>query len=220
MILNLLVAILPFSFGKTLLYDNDRLFMPVYPFIAALAGIGFGWLIGWIRKYLAGRKHSALVVPLSLILGMALLFPQSLAIVRLYPNLLSYFSEGVGGLRGATRMGLETTYWCETYAAAIPYINAHANPGDTIWTQAWSYDVLKYYQKIGRLRRDVVVLNIGMGFFDFKSADWYILESRQTQYGEYGADRYLPFQVLSNQVPVYVLDYQGVPLMELYGRIK
>ena len=220
LIINLLVAILPFSFGKTLLYDNDRLFMPVYPFIAALAGIGFGWLIGWIRKYLAGRKHPSLVVPLSLILGVTLLVPQSLETVRLYPHLLSYFSEGVGGLRGATRMGLETTYWCETYAAAIPFINAHANPGDTVWTQAWSFDVLKYYQKIGRLRRDVVVLNIGMGYFDFKAADWYILESRQTQYGEYGADRYLPFQVLSGQVPVYVLDYQGVPLMELCGHIQ
>jgi hypothetical protein len=117
-------------------------------------------------------------------------------------------------------MGLETTYWCETYAAAIPYINAHATPGDTIWTQAWSFDVLKYYQKIGRLRRDVVVLNVGMGYLDFKSVDWYILDFRQTQYGEYGAERYLPFQVLSSQTPVYELEYQGIPLMKLFGRIK
>ena len=71
-------------------------------------------------------------------------------------------------------------------------INAHANPGDTIWTQAWSYDVLKYYQKIGRLRRDVVVLNIGMGYFDFKSADWYILDYRQTQYGNMARSAIFP----------------------------
>jgi hypothetical protein len=50
--------------------------------------------------------------------------------------------------------------------------------------------------------------------------DWYILDFRQTQYGEYGAERYLPFQVLSSQTPVYELEYQGIPLMKLFGRIK
>jgi hypothetical protein len=79
--------------------------------------------------------------------------------------------------------------------------------------------VLKYYQKIGRLRRDVVVLNIGMGYFDFKTADWYILDYRQTQYGEYGAERYLPLKVLSTQTPVFEVVLQGVPLMRLYGQI-
>jgi hypothetical protein len=220
LIINLLIAILPFSFGKTLLYDNDRLFMPVYPFIAALAGIGFGWLISGIRKVLGGLKRPALAGATGLLLGAALLLPQSLSAAKLYPHLLSYYAEGVGGLPGATRMGLETTYWCETYAAAIPYINAHANPGDTIWTQAWSFDVLKYYQKIGRLRRDVVVLNVGMGPFNFRDVDWYILDYRQTQYGEYGADRYLPLQILKTQTPVYELIYQEVPLMKLYERLK
>ncbi len=63
LIINLLVAILPFSFGKTLLYDNDRLFMPVYPFIAALAGIGFGWLTTQIRKLCGTYESSIMVYP-------------------------------------------------------------------------------------------------------------------------------------------------------------
>jgi 4-amino-4-deoxy-L-arabinose transferase-like glycosyltransferase len=220
LIINLLVAILPFSFGKTLLYDNDRLFMPVYPFLAALAGIGFGWLLGGIRKVLGNRKRPTLAGAIGLLLGIALLLPQSLSAVKLFPHLLSYYSEGVGGLPGATRMGLETTYWCETYAAAIPYINAHANPGDTIWTQDWSFGVLKYYQEIGRLRRDVVVLNVGMGPFDFRDVDWYILDYRQTQYGEGGEKRYMPLYILSAQTPVYEVDYQGIPLMKLYEHLK
>jgi 4-amino-4-deoxy-L-arabinose transferase-like glycosyltransferase len=220
MIVNALVAILPFAFGKALLYDNDRLFMPVYPFLAALAGIGFGWLFDTIRKALAGRLKPALVGASGFILGVALLLPQSLSAASLYPHLLSYYSESVGGLPGATRMGLETTYWCETYVSALQYINAHASPGDTIWTQAWSFDVLKYYQKIGRLRQDVKVLNIGMGYFNFKDADWYIFEYRQSQYGFESPERYLPLKVLSAQTPVVELDYQGIPLMKLYGHLK
>jgi hypothetical protein len=220
LIINALVAILPFMFGKMLLYDNDRLFMPVYPFIAGLAGIGFGWLVKGIRKVLDGRVRPALAGMAGLLLGIALLLPQSLSAVNLYPHLLSYYSESVGGLPGATRMGLETTYWCETYASALPYINAHASPGDTIWTQAWSFGVLEYYQQIGRLRSDVVVLDVGMGYLDFKDVDWYIFEYRQSQYGEWGAEHYLPLKVLSTQTPVYEVVHQGIPLMKLYGRLK
>ncbi len=220
MVVNALVAILPFAFGKALLYDNDRLFMPVYPFLAALAGIGFGWLLDGIRKILAGRVKPLLAGASGLLLGIALLLPQSLAAAKLYPHLLSYYSESVGGLPGATRMGLETTYWCETYVTALPYINAHASPGDTIWTQDWSFDVLKYYQKIGRLRSDVVVLTVGMGYFNFRNVDWYIFEYRQSQYGPPGEARYYPLQILKTQTPVFEVVHQGVPLMKLYGHLK
>jgi 4-amino-4-deoxy-L-arabinose transferase-like glycosyltransferase len=220
LLLNALVAILPFTFGKTLLYDSDRLFMPVYPFLAALAGIGFGWLVGRIKATMAGGKHRTLAAPASLLLAIGLLLPQSISAAKQYPHLLAYYSESVGGLPGATRIGFETTYWCETYAAALPYINEHASSGDTIWTQAWSYDVLKYYQKIGRLRSDVVVLMVGMGYLDFMDVDWYIFEYRQSQYGEGGEKFYHPLKVLSNQTPVFELDYQGIPLMKLYGRIR
>ena len=218
--MNVLVAILPFTFGKALLYDNDRLFMPVYPFLAGLAGIGFGWLLGWIRKALDGRVRPVLAGATSLLLGVALLLPQSLSAANLFPHLLSYYSESVGGLPGATRMGFETTYWCETYVSALPYINAHANPGDTIWTQAWSFDVLKYYQKIGRLRSDVVVLMVGMGYFDYKDVDWFIFEYRQSQFGFDGPERYLPLKLLKTQTPVFEVVHQGIPLMKLYGHLK
>jgi 4-amino-4-deoxy-L-arabinose transferase-like glycosyltransferase len=220
LIVNVVVAILPFTFGKMLLYDSDRLFMPVYPFLAALAGIGFGWLLDGIRKVLANRKRSALALPAGLLLGIALLLPQTMSAANQYPHLLSYYAEGVGGVRGAARLGLETTYWCETYAAALPYINAHAEAGDTIWTQAWSFDVLKYYQKIGQLRSDVIVLNVGMGYLELKDVDWFIFEYRQTQYGLAGEARYLPLKLLKAQTPVLELDYQGIPLMKLYGRLK
>ncbi|MBN2676588.1 MAG: glycosyltransferase family 39 protein [Anaerolineaceae bacterium] len=220
LLINALVAILPFTFGKQMLYDNDRLFMPVYPFIASLAAIGFGLLLTWIRKLLAGWKRPALAAPVSLLLGAALLLPQSLSAVSLYPHLLSYYSESVGGLPGATRLGFETTYWCETYVSALPYINEHASPGDTIWTQDWSFEVLKYYQKIGRLRPDVVVLKVGWGNLNFFNIDWYIFEYRQTQYGKAGAEYYQPLQILQDQIPIYEVIHQGIPLMRLYGRIK
>jgi 4-amino-4-deoxy-L-arabinose transferase-like glycosyltransferase len=231
LILSAMVSISPFLAGKSLLYDNDRLFMPVYPFLAALAGIGFGWILDYLRKRLKSLKRPALILPINLLLGLVLLAPQSVAMASLYPNLLSYYSEVVGGLPGATKLGLETTYWCETFSAAFPFINDHARPGDTIWAEPWSFDVLIYYQMHGQLRKDVFILNdqyassvfgpqapqptIGNIF----TADWIIFEYRQSQYGGSEQD-YLPRQLLKDRKPVYRLSHQGVPLMDLYGRIK
>ena len=227
LILSVLASISPFLLGKSLLYDNDRLFMPVYPFLAALAGIGFGWLLQGLRSLLVRLQRPALALPLSLLLGLALLLPQSVAMSRQFPHLLSYYSEGVGGLPGATRLGLETTYWCETYATALPYLNAHAKPGDTIWIEPWSYDVLFYYQLHGQLRPDLRILNpepalsiLGTSAPQpvtgtIYSADWIIFQYRQTQYGPAGLKSPL-LALLKNKTPVFELSYQGMPLMRLY----
>ncbi|PKN92154.1 MAG: glycosyl transferase [Chloroflexi bacterium HGW-Chloroflexi-6] len=225
------VSILPFLFGKSLLYDNDRLFMPVYPFLAALAGVGFAWAQGKARKLAEQVRRPGLALPISLLLAILALTPQSLAMVRQYPHLLSYYSESVGGLSGATKLGLETTYWCETYASALPYINAHASPGDKIWIEPWSYDVLLYYQRIGMLREDVLILNPYLAFSilgldgpqpvigRFGNADWYIFQYRQTQYN-WDGEQYPPLQTLESNSPVYEVIQDGIPLMRLYGKLK
>jgi 4-amino-4-deoxy-L-arabinose transferase-like glycosyltransferase len=231
LIISALVSISPFLIGKSLLYDDDRLFMPVYPFLATLAGIGFGWIVDGLSQLMGRLKRPALSVPLSLLFGVAMLFPQAMTMATLYPHLLSYYSESVDGLRGATKMGLETTYWCETYAAALPYINAHAHPGDSIWIEPGSFDVLLYYQMHGQLRKDVHILTdplsisvLGQPEFhpidgNIFAADWIIFAYHQSGYGPMG-ENYLPLKVIKSRSPVVEVSYQGVPLMDLYTRIK
>jgi 4-amino-4-deoxy-L-arabinose transferase-like glycosyltransferase len=225
LIISAFISISPFIFGRILLYDGERLFMPVFPFLAALAGIGFGWLVTSMEKLLKRVKQPRLTIPVAFIIGMALLTPQVVSLLELYPHLLSYYSEGVGGLPGATQLGLETTYWNETLAAAIPYINTHAKPGDSIWVEDKA--VFVYYQKIGRLDPDVWFLSKypvsvpgKKGYGLFGEADWYVFTYRQSQYGPGGEKNYLPLQILETQTPVYQISYQGIPLMKVYGKLK
>ena len=69
-------------------------------------------------------------------------------------------------------MGLESTYWCETYTEALEYLNANAQAGDTVWVDPWSHDVMVYYQMHGRLRHDVYISvphNLSLTLFEQES---------------------------------------------------
>lgn len=231
LILSALVPMLALASGKTLVYDNDRLMMVTYPFLACLAGVGFNWLVtrwqGFAQRFSRPIYRG---LGLAVLIGLAFA-PQVVSMVRLYPHLLSYYGESVGGLPGATRMGLETTYWCETYSLALPFLNEQAEKGDNIWADPWSHDVLIYYQTQGRLREDLVILSPGyivsilgpdapdpvvkpMG-----SADWFLFQHRQTVLGPQLENSGI-LKTLAKQTPVFEYAFDGVPVFTLYQAAK
>jgi 4-amino-4-deoxy-L-arabinose transferase-like glycosyltransferase len=234
--INALVPLLALTTGKSMVYDNDRLFMPAFIFFAALAGMGFGWLAAGIRRAAGRMRQPRLAAPAAVLAAGLFFLPQCISLVRLYPHLLSYYSETVGGLPGAARLGLETTYWCESYAAAIPYLNEHARPGDTIWVDPWSHNVMIYYQLHGRLRDDVQIAFPPFSQSDLfpeygaptaathDGSDFVVVQYRQTTIGSTtenpGSDSFSPHpdsEWLDAHEPEFQLVYDGVPIMEIYS---
>ena len=236
--LNVLVPILALATGKSMAYDNERLLMHIFPFLAALAGTGFDWLLTGIR-WAAGRlERPRWVVPVTGLAIVLAFLPQSISLVRLYPHLLSYYSETVGGIPGAARLGLETTYWCETYSAALPYLNEHVKPGDMIWVDPLSQNVMVYYQLHGRLRGDVKIAYSPYApnwpfVYDaygpptpatHSTSDWIVLQYRQTlmESTRENPDRHFfsphpDLQWTSTHKLQYQLSQDGVPIMEIYS---
>jgi hypothetical protein len=219
-----LVSLLALSTGKSMVYDNERLAMPAFPFLASLAGRGFVAMVEGLRA-LGQRGRYTFTRP-AVAMGLAITSftpPVVIAAVQ-YPSLLSYYSAAVGGLPIAARLGLEHTYWCETYAAALPYLNEQAPRGGLIWIEEWSHDVLLYYQKIGRLRSDLRVTS-GEGarsvfgaavaqpiHAPISDADIAIIQYRQTGFGQI-----IP-SYIADRAAVYRVVYWGVPVMEIYRR--
>jgi 4-amino-4-deoxy-L-arabinose transferase-like glycosyltransferase len=230
-VLMLLIAAVPIAIlatGKLLTFDNDRFLIPSMPFLAALAGFGFGWLMHGLHLLLRRFQIPALAHVLTGILGLLLIASPINNMILLYPHLLSYYSEGVGGIPGAYSLGLESTYWCETYKDALGYINQNAAPGDTIWVESNSYIVLEYYQLHGLLRDDVrLILPTGDSSLfgldtivfakqGYTQADFVIFQYRQTQFHD---DNYHSLDLkewLKDRTPVYRLERMGVALMDIY----
>lgn len=88
-------------------YDGERLFLHVFPAWAIMAGLGFDDL--WQR---ARRRWQRV--------GLAVfLAAQGYGLITTFPCGLSYYNGLVGGLSGATRRGLEPTYWGDSLTSGF-----------------------------------------------------------------------------------------------------
>jgi len=211
LILNALAPLLFAASGLQASYSGERHFIPTYPYLACLAGVGFGlalstMLSAWQRAY-PGRRPGGVRTALILLLGL-LLVPPGLAIAQVHPYELSYYSELVGGMRGAASKGMETTFWCETYKDALPYLNRSAAPGAAVWAE--NPFVLRLYQSYGVLRQDLQVT--GGDVVSPLAADYAVIQMRQTSF------QYTPevARILRDETPVFSLQESGVALMHVF----
>ena len=119
------------------------------------------------------------------------------------PYYLAYFNQMVGGPLGAKQKGFESTYWLDAITPdMIKAINREIPPNGRMARWGIPDDVLSFYQKQGLLRRDI-------GWDpDVTPADTYILA--------YARQGFIPsFQKFEKLMPVYEVNFQGVPLVKL-----
>ncbi len=229
--LNALVPLIILATGKSLAYDDDRLFMPAFPFLAALAGVGFSWLVYLLKLFFQRIHRPMFAALLSAAAAVLFLITPILGIITFYPHLLSYYSESVGGLSGAAKLGLETTYWSESYREAVDYINQNAHGGDSVWVEPATYDILVYDQLHGILRDDVfiaitydtnpqTVFGTSVPFHEvavsYTQATFVIIQYHQSYLYDSNGQPIDVTKWMANQTPAYRIERQGVPIMDIY----
>ncbi|HSJ85843.1 MAG TPA: glycosyltransferase family 39 protein [Anaerolineales bacterium] len=213
-------SVVIFTSGAGQVFDDERFMMPAFPYVAALAGIGFVRSVQAMEPFLSNRRIQLQRPLLIAIMVVVTFVPHLLLAYDLYPHLLSYYSEVIGGAYGASVLRLETTYWCDTYSEVLSYLNTHTKPGDVVWAEC--LDVLIYYQLHGQLRPD---LQIALGpdaqsaFPDFrlnpstfKEADYVVIQSRQS--GFYTALR----AWMQTRKPIYEFKYRSLRLIGVYAQ--
>jgi 4-amino-4-deoxy-L-arabinose transferase-like glycosyltransferase len=229
--LNALVPMAILVVGQSLMFDDDRLFMPAFPFLAALAGAGFSWLVHLLRLAFQRIRRPVLATVFSAAAAILFLITPVLGIATFYPHWLSYYSESVGGLSGAAKLGLETTYWGESYLEAVKYINRNAKPGDSVWVEPGTYDILVYYQLHGILRDDVniaitydnnppTVFGTSVPFHwvavPYTQATFVLVQYRQSYLYDRDGQPTDVAKWMANLAPAYRVERQGVPILDVY----
>ena len=235
-LLGILTVVGYYMLPITAIHDQERLLLPAFLQLAVLAGGGFALLYAWLARRMAAwlRRRDAGFgrIARSLLgvgLGVLLLLPGLLGIIRLHPFELSYYSEPVGGASGAQRLGMETTYYASTYGHFLPELN-ELPAGSKLWVMPNSWDVMYYYQRNGLLRDDLVLLRPpGWGsFYDdtgvlsaeggLESADYALIDRRQTTFNDTIPEYAIQLEWAAGKPEIARLERDGVLLAALYSQ--
>jgi len=142
-------------------YDGVRLFLPVFPFLAALAGIGIAH--AWTHLSRIRRRGPVVAV------GVAALALLIAPLVLLHPYPLAYYNGLIGGPWGADRLGMETVYWNESFNENVLRVVGQALPeGGRVALAGVGSQVDDLYRAAGLWPEKVQVT-------DFEKGDWNLL---------------------------------------------
>jgi hypothetical protein len=192
-------------------HDGVRLFLPSFAFLAALAGVGCGEVFAWAaRRWPSHRRGTWLAVAATI-----LLFAGSGSSLLWYaPQWLSYYNLLIGGLPGATALGMEPTYYWDGLDRSVrDWLAEHTGPGEKVYFAAAPPENL-------RLMRRWKMLGCATQYDDSPgSFRWYVLQDRPS--GWQPADRRLIEEFRPAHVKTIRAGGWGpwrldVPLVEVY----
>ncbi len=171
-------------------HDGVRQFLPAFGMLALLAGLGAGVVVSRF-----GKLGRALVAG-SLIEGAA-------SIALMMPVPLSYYSPLVGGLPGATRLGMEPTYyWDALTPAARDWLKVHTPPGHKVRFATFPTSWL-YLRSIGDLPAGLLPSDPGVW-------SWYVVQNRP------GAFSPIDRALVMRAEPAFVESRGGIPLLWVF----
>jgi len=198
-------------------YDGVRLFLASFGFLSVLAGRGLGRLANRIRSHPSpGRLPDNFRIHAGPVLALLFLAWPALSLFTLHPFHLEYYSALVGGIPGAHRLGMESTYWCDALTPEFrETLNRAIPPGANLRPLSMSYEVLRFYQREDQLRPDIRIDNPG-------PKDFHLLQCRQGMMGDPNDRRFITgwdFYRGRLGPPIAVHGEDGVPFFILYGAI-
>ncbi|MDP2529159.1 MAG: glycosyltransferase family 39 protein [Candidatus Palauibacterales bacterium] len=180
-------------------HDGVRLFLPMFPFVALLAGRGFSFGVGRLRSGVPARWRTAAVTAF----GLLLFGPATVQAASASPFYLAYYGESIGGARGAARRGMEATYWYDALSPDfLERVNRLLPRGATVSTFPQS-DHFVELQDWGVLRSD-------LHFTESFPAPYVLLYARKALFHP---EQWTLYRRVK---PVIAVRYQGVELAGLY----
>ena len=171
-------------------HDGVRQFLPAFGMLALVAGLGGATLVESWGKW--GRR----------LIGLAVI-EGAFSIALIMPTPLSYYSPIVGGLPGASALGMEPTYyWDALSAEARAWLRARTPPGQKVrfatFPTSWLY------------LRDAHELPPGLLPNDPGPWAWYVVQNRPGAFSP--IDRIL----VRRGEPAFTVSRWGVPLLWIF----
>ncbi len=194
------------------IFGGVKHYMPAYPFIAALAGIGLAWL-GARMALIARANRLASLAPLApAVVVLVGCTPALAETQRSLPDGLSHYNLLAGGFAGGASKGMNRQFWGYSVLPMLDWMAAHAPARhNTYWHDVLG-EALNIYIRDGRLPPGLG--NTGVGEDAIVRSDLGIIvhERHMNLYEAVFWESYGTVR------PAYVRTREGVPLVTAYRR--
>lgn len=120
----MLLPLVVFSLPGIAAYDGERLFLMIFPLWAIFIGQGMAAAMDWVSQ-----RTNPTVSGITLA---GFLACQSVGLIQYSPVWLSYYNILVGGLEGAEKLGLQTTYWGDSITRELLVDVANQAPAGSL----------------------------------------------------------------------------------------
>jgi 4-amino-4-deoxy-L-arabinose transferase-like glycosyltransferase len=206
---SVLAPLVVFLVPSTPIFGGTKHWFTAYPFLALFAGVGFDSALSvyasWVPERLA-RMRRALAFPL----GALLLLPALVETAHSHPFGLSHYGFAAGFVPGAADRGMNRQFWGFTTRSLVDFFDAHLPHGGRVY----ACDTLDVSFRM--LARDGFLSERIVPTGDIASAD-YALVHHEKHFAE--VDHQI-WSTYGTTRPVYVLTYDGVPIISVYENPK
>jgi len=208
LVLGLAVTLLPNALPSSPKYNGERLFLPAFPFIAALAAGGFAWAASRLNslRFLQRDENARLARLLPVMIGAGLIAPSVIGTMHTHPYQLAYYNAFVGGTAGATRRGFETIYWGQVFSEGVDFVNhiEKRNPRVLVIPKG-----VIYLFELQHARKDI---EFTADESEAGSADYVMFQCMQSDFTD------LCWRLYRGARPVDAVEMDGTPLLVMYDR--
>ena len=201
--------------SSTPIFGGTKHFLMAYAMLALFGGVAFARMTDaiaidldrWLRKTSVTwwTQPRVQTVALSLALIGAMASPL-VATIHSHPFGLSYYTWAAGGVPGAADLGMNRQFWGFTTGSLVPWLNEHVREGGSVWICDTTPTAFHMLQRDGLLRDDVRVS------WDLATADYAIVHHED----HFNIVDFQIWEVYGRVDPVYVLRYDGVPIISVY----
>jgi hypothetical protein len=128
-LLNAAIPIAIIAMPNTPIFGGTKHWMPAWPFLALMAGLGFDRICQALQTSSDGKGERfgpTRLVIVSVALAALFLTPGLIGMSRTHPHGLAYYNTLIGGPRGSANWGMQRSFWAPDTMSAIPWFNKHA----------------------------------------------------------------------------------------------
>ncbi len=201
---SLLAPIVVISMPWTPIFGGTKHWFSAYPFLAIFAGVAFVSVSRAARRALGERplaRYAARVATASLLLA-----PSAIETIHSHPFGLSHYTFAAGGVPGAADHGMNRQFWGFTTRSLVDWFEERMPNGGSVWICDTTWTAFQMLVRDGHL--DPRIRASG----DLVGADYAIVHHEH----HFVEVDYQIWAAWGRVAPVYVLTYDGVPIVSVY----